>query len=246
MTPLSISPKVAECLKYYVYLYIDPRHNRIFYVGKGKGSRVLDHLYEVGESEKVNVIRELRLEGLEPILEILVHGLENELDALRIEAVVIDLLGKSALTNQVRGWGGGIVGHSSLQEPTSLYDAVPAQVDDAVLLIRSNQLYRYGITAQELYEATRGVWIIGKRREQARYACAVFRSVVREVYRIEAWFPAGSTQYFTRPLEEVTHPGRWEFTGRVAEQAVRTRYLDKSVAAYFSGSSQNPIKYVNC
>jgi hypothetical protein len=123
---------------------------------------------------------------------------------------------------------------------------VPAQIDDAVLLIRINQLYRYGITAQELYEATRGVWVIGRRREQVRYAFAVFRGVVREVYRVDAWSPAGSTQYLTRPLEEVINSRRWEFTGRIAEHAVRTKYLDKSVTTYFSGSSRNPLKYVNC
>ncbi len=241
----AISAKVAERLKYYVYLYIDPRHDRVFYVGKGKGSRILDHLYDLEESEKVGVIRELRSEGLEPQLEILVHGLDNELDAFRIEAAVIDLLGKNALTNRVRGWGSQLVGRSSLQELTALYDAVPAQIDDAILLIRINQLYRYGITPQELYEATRGVWKIGKRREGVRYALAVFRGVVREVYRIDGWFPAGSTEYLTRPLGEVTRPGRWEFTGQVAEQAVRVKYLEKNVTAYFSGSSQNPLKYVN-
>ncbi len=122
---------------------------------------------------------------------------------------------------------------------------MPAQIDDAVLLIRINQLYRYGITPQELYEATRGIWKVGKRREEVRYALAVFHGVVREVYRIDDWFPAGSTEYLTRPLEEVTNPGRWEFTGQVAEQAVRVKYLEKNVTAYFSGSSQNPLKYVN-
>ena len=68
---------------------------------------------------------------------------------------------------------------------------------------------------------------------------------MREVYRIDGWFPAGSTEYLTRPLGEVTRPGRREFTGQVAEQAVRVKYLEKNVTAYFSGSSQNPLKYVN-
>ena len=133
-----------------------------------------------------------------------------------------------------------------MAELRALYDAAPADIDDAVLLIRINQLYRYGITAQELYEATRGVWKIGKRREGTRYACAVFHSVVREVYEIEAWFPAGSTAYSTRPVDEVRVAGRWEFTGRVAGQAVRERYLSKSVASYLPNSSQNPLRYVNC
>ena len=130
----AISAKVAERLKYYVYLYIDPRDDRVFYVGKGKGSRILAHLYDLEESKKVSVIRDLQLQGPEPKLEILVHGLDDESDALRIEAAVIDLLGRNALTNRTCGWGSQLVGHSSLQELTALYDAVPAQIDDAVLL----------------------------------------------------------------------------------------------------------------
>lgn len=238
-----VSSKVAERLKYYVYIYIDPRNDQVFYVGKGKENRILAHLYDTSESKKVGRISKLQAEGLEPKLEILVHGLDNEIDALRIEAAVIDLLGKEALTNQVRGWGSQLVGRSSLEELVTLYDAVPAQIDDAVLLIRINQLYRYGMTPQELYEATRGVWKLSKRREGARYALAVFRGVVREVYQIEAWSPGGSTTYLTRPAKEVTHPERWEFTGQVAKQTIRAKYLGKNVSAYFLNSSQNPVKY---
>ena len=243
MTGLSSS--VAERLKYYVYLYIDPRDDSVFYVGKGKGKRALSHLYDVSESTKVQKIREIRLTGLEPRIEILVHGLEDEQDALRVEAAVIDLLGKDKLTNRVRGWGSAVVGRSSLAELVTLYDPVPAQLDDPVLLIRINQLYRYGLTAQELYEATRGVWRLGGRREGVHYALAVFRGVVREVYRVERWFPAGSTLYQTRPAEDVQVSGRWEFTGTPAKPDIREKYLGKNVSAYFAGSSQNPVKYVN-
>ena len=243
MTGLSSS--VAERLKYYVYLYIDPRDDSVFYVGKGKGKRALSHLYDVSESAKVQKIRELRLNGLEPRIEILVHGLEDEGDALRVEAAVIDLLGKDKLTNRVRGWGSAVVGRSSLKELVTLYNPVPAQIDDPVLLIRINQLYRYGLTNQELYEATRGVWRLGRQREGVRYALAVFRGVVREVYRVESWSPAGSTPYLTRPAEDVQIAGRWEFTGEVAEFGIREKYLGKNVSAYFAGSSQNPLKYIN-
>ena len=240
-----LSSNITERLKYYVYLYIDPRDDSVFYVGKGKGERALGHLYDVSESAKVQKIRELRLDGLEPRIDILVHGLEDERDALRVEAAVIDLLGKDRLTNRVRGWGSAVVGRSSLQELVTLYDPVPARIEDPVLLIRVNQLYRYGLTGQELYETTRGVWVLGKRREDVRYALAVFRGVVREVYGVERWSPAGSTPYQTRPAEDVQIAGRWEFTGEVAEPSVREKYLGNNVSAYFAESSQNPVKYVN-
>ncbi len=36
--------KVADQLKYYVYLYIDPRDSKTFYIGKGTGNRAFTHL----------------------------------------------------------------------------------------------------------------------------------------------------------------------------------------------------------
>src|ERR1019366_5709072 len=94
---------VAEHLGYYVYLYVDPRTNRPFYVGKGQRDRVLAHLDDFRDSTKTRVIAELQAGHLEPRIDILAHGLPDEETALRIEAAVIDLLGLGQLTNAVRG-----------------------------------------------------------------------------------------------------------------------------------------------
>jgi hypothetical protein len=37
---------MAEKLRYYVYLYVDPRDGKVFYIGKGKEERCLDHLFK--------------------------------------------------------------------------------------------------------------------------------------------------------------------------------------------------------
>ena len=61
-----------------------------------------------------------------------------------------------------------------------------------MLLIRINQRYRHGMSARELYEATRGIWKLSpSHAEQASYAFAVFEGIVREVYAIDKWHPAG-------------------------------------------------------
>lgn len=38
------SPEVESKLQYYVYALVDPRTDQIFYVGKGVGNRVFQHI----------------------------------------------------------------------------------------------------------------------------------------------------------------------------------------------------------
>src|SRR5262245_22256643 len=246
MQMLSIPRDVARRLGYYVYLYVDPRSNRPFYVGKGCGERALAHLSATGETRKSQVLNELREAGLEPRIEILAHGLANEETALRIEAAVIDLFGLGDLTNEVRGRRSIQLGRIPLSELIIYYAAKPVSVTDPVLLIRINRLYRHGMSEQELYEATRGVWKVGPRRHGAKYALAVFEGVVREVYEIKEWHPAATTPYKTRTQENVARSDRWEFTGQVASEELRSQYVGFSVAAYCPQGLRSPVVYVNC
>lgn len=244
---LGLPREVAHHLGYYVYLYVDPRTDRPFYVGKGVGERILSHLSEAGESRKHRMIAELRAEGLAPRLEVLTHALPNEETAFRIEAAVIDLFGLDDLTNAVRGWRSVQLGRLPLSELMFYYAAKPIEVVHPSLLIRINRLYRHGMSALELYEATRGIWKLGPRREGARYAMAVFEGVVREVYEIGSWHPAGSTPYTTRDNAELAERSeRWEFVGGVVDEETRSRYIGASVASYFRRGQQSPITYVNC
>lgn len=237
---------VAEKLGFYVYLYIDPRTNKPFYVGKGIGARVLYHMSAIGESKKVKTINDLKLLGLTPRLEILTHDLPNAECAFRIESAVIDLFGLEYLNNEVRGWKSLTHGKVTLEELITYYAAEPITVNHPAILIRINKMYRRGITPVELFEATSGVWKVGARRNKAHFAFAVFEGVVREVFAIESWQPAGSNQYITRRPEEVNIDGRWEFTGKIAPTQIRDMYFGKSVIQYFTKGQRNPTTYVNC
>lgn len=49
--------------EFYVYEYVDPRNNKTFYVGKGKGNRLYVHLRDSklrDKSEKSNLILEIQ------------------------------------------------------------------------------------------------------------------------------------------------------------------------------------------
>ena len=118
-----------------------------------------------------------------------------------------------------------------------------ANIIHPVILIRIPRAFHAGMSDLALYEATRGVWKVGPRRERARYALAVYKGLVQEVYEVLYWDRAWTTPYQTRTFENTTVQGRWEFVGRTAEDAVRERYRGKSVRRYFSQGAQNPLSY---
>src|SRR5690554_2552726 len=98
------SPKVVEAIGFYVYLYIDPRNEQVFYIGKGRGNRVFSHLRVKDDSEKARIISELHKLNIKPQIELLKYGLSEE-EALLVEATAIDLINIANLTNAARGHG---------------------------------------------------------------------------------------------------------------------------------------------
>lgn len=237
------SKEVINKLKYYVYIYSDPETEEIFYVGKGIGNRLFSHLNDSDDTEKTRYIKRIRDRGKEPKIEILIHGLEDEHTALKVEAAIIDLIGKDKLTNRVRGWQSGFFGRVEVNQLISHYEREHVNIDEPAILIRLNRLFRYDMNDIELYDATRGVWRIGEDREKVEYAFAVFDGIIHEVYQVIAWFKAGSTFNTRGSLED--EPNRWEFVSQRAEETLRSKYIGKSVEHYLLRSAQNPIKYVN-
>ena len=123
------------------------------------------------------------------------------------------------------------------------------EIDDPVLIVRVNTLYRPSMLPIELYEITRGVWKVSPpRRDRVKYALTVHQGRVKEVYKVNAWHPACSSNYLWRTQfhEDAAMVGRSEFTGEIANATVRTKYLGKSVAHLFAQGAANPVKYVNC
>lgn len=243
-TKIAIPADVARKLGYYVYLLVNPLDEAVFYVGKGQGKRALTHLQDPRRSRKTEVLRQIRAAGLIPRVDIVAHGLPDEAAAFRIEASLIDILGLPALTNEIRGWRTKELGRLPLKDLVALYRKKKVTIKEPSVVIRINKLYRPVMSAAELYDVTRGVWVVGPQREKAHYAFAVFNGVIKEVYEIAQWLRAGST-LSTRDPHGVRAAGRWEFVGRIAPEGFRKRYVDRYVGHTFRQGNQNPISYVN-
>ena len=125
--------RTIQNLKFYVYLLVNPINEEPFYVGKGKGNRIFDHieceLEEENESDKLNEIREIKGKGLKVKHVIIRHGL-NEKTAFEIESSIIDTFKYvPKLQNFVRGnIQGGINsverGLMTVYEIKGIYNAV--------------------------------------------------------------------------------------------------------------------------
>ena len=225
---------VIEQLDYYVYYLRDPSNKEVFYVGKGKGNRVFDHvacaLTEVTESDKLDRIRAIVKSGNSVEHFVLRHGLTED-NAFEVEAAVIDFAGLTNLSQVQSGHHSTDYGNKTTDEVIAMYSAQPFTTDKPVLLININKLFDRKMTEAEIYDATRKSWVVGPRRKTAKFAVATYRGLTREVFEINDWYQIGD---------------RWGFNGKRADEATRTSLLYKSVADLSKRGAANPIRYINC
>ena len=235
--------EVRSKLGYYVYLYIDPTNDTPFYVGKGKGDRVLSHLDVTGECEKAKRLEDIRRSGHTPKLVIARHGMKTQKEAFAVEAALIEQIGLEYLVNKVAGHGTSEYGRMSLEKLCTRYAAekAPAFIQPTILL-KLNKTFRYAMVEEgaterdkrELFEATCGFWGVGKsNREQVKFAMAVYDGVIQEIYNVEGWQPGGTHDYEIIRVNE-DHSDNWEFCGhRCEDDAIRQMYAGKSVKHLF-------------
>ena len=107
---------------------------------------------------------------------------------------------------------------------------VLASVREKLIAFNLARSYREDMSKEALYDVTRGYWRIDIRRaEQAEYALGVYQGVVKEVYKIHQWLPAGDI--FRPTLPDAENPeGRYGFTGEIAEGPRRELYAGKRIA----------------
>ncbi len=241
----SFKQSVTEALKCYVYALIDPRDNRIFYIGKGTGNRVYQHaqaaITEDSQSVKLSTIREIQNLGLTVRHYIIRHNL-TEHEAYLVESTIIDLLTYPAfnkeniLTNIVSGhhqWDEGI---KTDEEINILYDCPKIEPipGDKLLLVSLNKSYNQSKASGVYrrandYESARKYWAISPdKADKIDYILGIYRGVVRIVIDVKNNYPcevAEDGTVFKKP--------RFAFVGDVVQDSP---YLNKDVTDYPFGS----------
>ncbi len=160
----------------------------------------------------------------------------TEKEAFEVEAALIDAYdlsrdALSELTNALSGYQ-GYRGVMSVEDLIGRHASEEAEFDVPVLVLKLSRQYERQMTAEELYERARGVWVINPlAHPNVNYALPVsVGGVVREAYRIVRWIEVDTKMTEENPLRRkgVDAPSktryRWKFDG-VVDDAMSERYL---------------------
>lgn len=217
---------MAKNDRYYVYVYTDPDTHRPFYIGKGTGHRVWQHMhFGKPRNEKQRMLQELFAEHRNPIVEIVQWGLTSR-EAERAEAALIEYFGLKHLSNEQTGRGTEKINAEFLEY--ILHDAKLEQYryGTEVAIIKVGEGYRPGMSRFELYDLVRGPWLAPNSEDIKRCdtILVVLRNWVIDVYRHPVWTFAGETARMSRENNE---KGGLEFTANFASPATRNKYVGR-------------------
>ncbi|MGD0393752.1 MAG: hypothetical protein ABSC41_14055 [Acidimicrobiales bacterium] len=235
------SPGVSARLRSYVYLLIDPRTGRPFYVGRGRNDRCFRHLMaartgldEQAKYPMLERIRQIESGDRTVRIDILRHGLSPD-EALLVEAAAHETL--------------GLPGRPELGPQRRSAVEVASLLAKRAKIKRGHQLVllRVGAAgADTSYDRVRHEWRIGRRwtdpdsLRAPRWAAIVAGDVIAAVYRIERWEASWVPGHGgDRPAD------RFSFVGS-PDPELEKRYGGRSVAAYGAVGSRSPVSYVWC
>ena len=243
-------------LKHYVYKLSDPHNHKVFYIGKGVGSRVLDHVesarktkslsFKGGMNPKLEKIYEILARGDEPAYSIVCHGLETDGEAKRIEGILIQQFREQLeLTNQQAGQHIDEFGETTIQKlywkyrPTNMsniaHKAILFKIDKAV------DGYHLNVeNPDHVLQAVEKAWKISRHRaRRSELVLAVYNDVCVGVFKPEEWLAATKANFETMQEDQ---PDRLGFKGSFI---VDSPYLYKTLPAELQWGRgwPRPFKY---
>ncbi len=259
------SEKALDSLNgFYVYALIDPRNEKVFYIGKGTGNRVFSHEIESGktpksEKAKLHKIQEIEKDGF-VVKRLIVNWGLSEVEAFASEATLINLLNyipDMKLTNEVSGHH--VHESLSVEEFELLYGATPLQMEDikhGILVIKINKLYRRDMSDDELYDAVRGYWkasLNSIKTRKIEYVFGVYNGLIVAVYKPDEWHYIH--EKINAPQREILADEDYErLKNRIYFVCEDYKKLDEDGQFYLhksivdlkaNQSAQNPITYLS-
>lgn len=252
-------PEVINQIGSYVYRLIDPRNGNTFYVGKGKGNRVFDHVNQqiklnknfedensveddnFHDSLKYETIRNIHKAGLEVIHIIHRYKLTEE-EALEVEAALIDCF--PGLTNVKQGVNSdrGVINTETLIKDlsTETFAVLP---EDKFILIKTSQdaieiardNYPNASEEELIYHAVRAAWKMSlDRAKHYEYVVGSIKGIVVGCYQNCKW------------KKSKEDPSRILFEGEPANQEFSERFMDKRVPdVYRKKGCAIPYRYID-
>ncbi|MGX2982737.1 LEM-3-like GIY-YIG domain-containing protein [Helicobacter sp. 23-1045] len=236
MTIDRFSNEVCEKLGHYVYGLIDPRNGRYFYIGKGQGNRIFQHIKEAqnmgenAEKDKHKIINQIKQENLEVMHLILRHGLSAK-EAEVVEATLIDFYGLEFLTNEQSGADSDDYGIARAETLQKVYSCEEFSDCDKPPFIMIKIKQRFLDERGSYYETCRYAWKISPEKAKDRFVLCVMDGIVKEVFEVEKW-------------QESNLKGRYEFNGEVARQEIRELFINKRIPEHYRTKGMaNPVLY---
>lgn len=250
------SEAVIEKIGNYVYRLIDPRNNETFYVGKGRGNRVFEHVKcsivnfaddEDAVSAKFSRIKEIYEMGFEVNHVIHRHDLTDDA-VLEVEAALIDVFPN--LTNIQSGYGSGSKGPLSVEELNDKYDlpVIDLPPVEKLILININKVENK-CDRNIVLNQTQVSWKVSLEKViKADYVLSVVRGVVVGAFVAKEWLPATNANFpHLIPLgSDVV--GRKGFLGEPAPEDVWDKFVGvrgKRIIIERMKHIQFPIRYWN-
>ncbi len=242
--------KTRQHLGYYVYMLIDPRDNRPFYIGKGIENRVFNHLNRALNdidisNAKYDSIREIEESGQTVEHIIIRHDLTED-EAYKIEASLIDSFNYSGilLSNIVGGHNSIEKGLMTSGEITRLYNAEQLnEIGSDCILININRKYQRGKGLQTIYEATKETWTIRESKlQQLKFVLSEYKGLIVEVFEVHNWYPKERGYLPNAQRHGQTKIG-FGFNGDIAIDEIRDKYINKSIAHLKKKGAASAIRY---
>jgi len=241
--------KTQQYLKAYVYMLIDPRDNTPFYIGKGNNNRVFEHLNcAIKNIEESN----LKYEQIQHILNsnkkvkhlIIRHGLTDD-EAFDVECALIDsfqYFGFS-LSNIVSGHNSIEKGLMTSDEVIALYNAKPLEeLESDCIIININRTYRRHSGIDAIYNATKETWRMKNPINKIAYVLSEYHGLIVEVFKVNEWYKKKRKTKHKNEQDRKEYDG-YGFNGTIAENEIRIKYLNRSIAHLKKKGAANVIRY---